>query len=82
MKMYGTEVEQKENRWYCPKCNTYNDLRAKICVLCGIPHERATAINIENTKKTDEVDRLLTIFLRRATLGQKRKLMRYIEDEF
>lgn len=81
MKMYGTEVEKKENRWYCPKCNTYNVLRSKVCALCGTPHEVATKVNIERTKKEEEVDRALSTFLRSASLQQKAKLMRYIDDE-
>lgn len=82
-RLYGMDLPSKKGKILCKKCHTYYDERPgkQKCPWCDTmkpdPEKSETAKGGEPT----QVDKDLFEFMKGATLEQKTKIMKFIEDE-
>jgi hypothetical protein len=79
---YGMSEGTKAGKWLCKKCHTWNDNRStKECPFCSTKRPDSNKSETAKGGEPTKVDRDLFMFLKTASLADKTKIMKYIEDE-
>lgn len=74
------------NKWKCPNCKVSNENRASKCAFCNTPQpsksKNEDARKEEIVKEHEEMMKLMYRLIHPLHMNQKKKLLRYIEDNF
>lgn len=76
-KLYGVEQIRKRGKHLCEKCHSHFDTASKKCPWCGTP-----VVAEEKSNAPTDSDKFLFKFLSKADEITKKKIIRFIEDNF